>query len=48
MFRTLLVEDNLRLVVFRDNLQLQFFSMAIAEAADGVEALEKIRSFPQI
>jgi DNA-binding NarL/FixJ family response regulator len=45
MFRTILVEDNL---VFReslrDSLQLQFPSMKIAEAGDGLEALEKIDS----
>lgn len=46
MFKTLIVEDN---TVFRQSLNaelsLRFPSMAIAEAADGKDAMEKIDSF---
>jgi DNA-binding NarL/FixJ family response regulator len=47
MFKTMLVEDNpsFRQLV-RNNLQDQFPSMDIIEAADGVEALQKIDSHP--
>ncbi len=47
MFRTMLVEDSpsFRQVV-KDNLQEQFPSMDIIEAADGVEAFQKIDSDP--
>ena len=47
MFRTMLVEDNpsFRQVV-KNNLQDIFPSMDIIEAADGVEALQKIDSHP--
>lgn len=47
MFRTMLVEDSpsFRQVV-KDNLQDQFPSMGIIEAADGVEALQKIDGRP--
>jgi DNA-binding NarL/FixJ family response regulator len=47
MFRTMLVEDSFssRQVV-KDNLQDQFPSMEIIEAADGVEALQKIDGRP--
>ncbi len=45
MFKTMIVEDN---VVFReslrDSLRLRYPSMEIAEAGDGVEALERIDS----
>ena len=45
MFKVMLVEDN---GIFRESLrsslQLKFPSMEIAEAGDGVEALEKIDS----
>jgi DNA-binding NarL/FixJ family response regulator len=47
MFRTILVEDSssFRQVV-KDNLQDQFPSMEIIEAADGVEAFQKIDRRP--
>ena len=47
MFRTMLVEDSssFRQVV-KDNLQDQFPSMEIIEAADGVEAVQKIDGRP--
>jgi len=47
MFRTMLVEDSssFRQVV-KDNLQDQFPSMGIIEAADGVEAFHKLDSHP--
>lgn len=47
MFKTMLVEDSpsFRQVV-KDNLQDQFPSMDIMEAADGVEAFQKIDSHP--
>lgn len=47
MFRTMLVEDSssFRQVV-KDNLQDQFPSIEIIEAADGVEALQKIDGRP--
>jgi DNA-binding NarL/FixJ family response regulator len=47
MFRTMLIEDNpsFRQIV-KDNLQDQFPSMEIIEAADGVEAFQKIDSHP--
>ena len=47
MFRTMLVEDSpsFRQVV-KDNLQDQFPSMDIIEAADGAEAFQKIDSYP--
>ena len=47
MFKTMLVEDSTsfrRLV--KDNLQDQFPSMDIIEAADGIEAFQKIDSHP--
>jgi len=49
MFKTMLVEDN---VLFReslrDGLQLNFPSMEIIEAGDGVEALKKILFQPNL
>ena len=47
MFRTVLVEDSssFRQLV-KDNLQDQFPSMDIIEAADGVEAFQKIDGHP--
>ena len=47
MFRTMLVEDNpsFRQLVKLD-LQSQFSSMTITEAADGVEAFQEIGSHP--
>ena len=47
MFHTMLVEDSpsFRQVV-KDNLQDQFPSMDIIEAADGVEAFQKIDGHP--
>jgi len=47
MFRTMLVEDSrsFRQLV-KDNLQDQFPSMDIIEAADGVEAFQKIDDHP--
>jgi DNA-binding NarL/FixJ family response regulator len=47
MFRTMLVEDNpsFRQIV-KDNLQDLFPSMEIVEAADGVQAFEKIDFHP--
>ncbi len=47
MFRTMLVEDSpsFRQVV-KDNLQDQFPSMEIIEAADGAEAFQKIDGRP--
>ena len=47
LFRTMLVEDNssFRQVV-KNNLQDQFPSMDIIEAADGIEAFQKIDSHP--
>ena len=46
MFKTLLVEDNRTFrEAIRDNLRSQFPSMAIAEAGNGMEALEKVSSF---
>jgi CheY-like chemotaxis protein len=45
MFRALLVEDSPSFrQVAKNNLQDQFPSMDIIEAADGVEALQKIDS----
>lgn len=45
MFKTMLVEDNLIFrESFKDTLQLEFPSMEIVEAGNGVEALEKIDS----
>jgi DNA-binding NarL/FixJ family response regulator len=47
MFRTMLVEDSFSFrQVVKDNLQDQFPSMEIIEAADGVEALQKIDGRP--
>jgi len=47
MFRTMLVEDSFSFrQVVKDNLQDQFPSMDIIEAADGVEALQKIDGRP--
>jgi DNA-binding NarL/FixJ family response regulator len=47
MFRTMLVEDSFSFrQVVKDNLQDQFSSMEIIEAADGVEALQKIDGRP--
>ena len=47
MFKTILVEDNpLFRQIIKNNLQDQFPSMDIIEAADGVEALQKIDSHP--
>ncbi len=50
MFKVMLIEDNRPFrETIRDNLQSQFPSMVIAEARDGVEALQKISSFgPQL
>ena len=47
MFKTMLVEDNssFRQLV-KNNLQEQFPSMKIIEAADGIEAFQKIDSHP--
>jgi len=47
MFKTMLVEDNssFRQLV-KNDLQSQFPSMDIIEAADGVEAFQKIDSHP--
>jgi DNA-binding NarL/FixJ family response regulator len=46
MFKTMLVEDNPSFrQLFKNNLQDQFPSMDIIEAADGVEALQKIDSY---
>ena len=47
MFRTMLVEDNhsFRQVV-KDNLRDQFPSMDVIEAADGIQAFQKIDSHP--
>ena len=49
MFRTMLVEDSssFRQVV-KDNLQDQFPSMEIIEAADGAEAFQKIDGRPHL
>ena len=47
MFRTMLVEDSFSFrQVVKDNLQDQFPSMEINEAADGAEALQKIDGRP--
>ncbi|MGZ4857291.1 MAG: response regulator transcription factor [Methanobacteriaceae archaeon] len=47
MFRTMLVEDSYSFrQVVKDNLQDQFPSMEIIEAADGVEAVQKIDGRP--
>jgi len=47
MFRTMLVEDSsLFRQLLKHNLQDQFPSMDIIEAADGVEALQKIDGHP--
>jgi DNA-binding NarL/FixJ family response regulator len=47
MFRTMLVEDSSSFgQVVKDNLRDQFPSMDIIEAADGVEAFQKIDSHP--
>jgi len=47
MFKTILVEDSpLFRQMIKNNLQDQFPSMEIIEAADGVEALQKIDSHP--
>jgi len=47
MFNTMLVEDNfLFMQLVESNLQDQFPSMEISEAADGAEALQKIKSHP--
>jgi DNA-binding NarL/FixJ family response regulator len=47
MFKTMLVEDSTSFrQVVKDNLQDQFPSMDIIEAADGVEAFQKIDSHP--
>jgi len=47
MFTTMLVEDNTSFrQVVKNNLQDQFPSMDIIEAADGVEAFQKIDSHP--
>lgn len=47
MFRTMLVEDSFSFrQVVKDNLQDQFPSIGIIEAADGVEALQKIDGRP--
>jgi DNA-binding NarL/FixJ family response regulator len=47
MFRIMLVEDNPSFrQVLKNNLQDQFPSMDIIEAADGIEALKKIDSHP--
>jgi len=47
MFNTMLVEDNFLLMqLVESNLQDQFPSMEISEAADGAEALQKIKSHP--
>ena len=45
MFNTMLVEDNFLIMqLVESKLQDQFPSMEISEAADGVEALQKIKS----
>ena len=47
MFKTMLVEDSTSFrQVVKNNLQDQFPSMDIIEAADGVEAFQKIDSHP--
>jgi DNA-binding NarL/FixJ family response regulator len=47
MFRTMLVEDNPSFrQILKDNLQDLFPSMEIVEAADGVQAFEKIDFHP--
>jgi len=47
MFRTMLVEDSTSFrQVVKNNLQDQFPSMDIIEAADGIEALKEIDSYP--
>jgi DNA-binding NarL/FixJ family response regulator len=47
MFRTILVEDSLSFrQIVKINLQDQFPSMDIVEAADGVEAFQKIEAHP--
>jgi len=47
MFKTMLVEDNTSYrQVVKNDLQSQFPSMNIIEAADGVEAFQKIDSHP--
>jgi DNA-binding NarL/FixJ family response regulator len=47
MFRTMLIEDNPSFrQILKDSLQDQFPSMEIIEAADGVEAFQKIDSHP--
>ena len=47
MFKTMLVEDSTSFrQVVKNNLQDQFPSMDIIEAVDGVEAFQKIDSYP--
>lgn len=47
MFKTMLVEDNPSFrQLLKNHLQDQFPSMKIIEAADGIEALQKIDSHP--
>lgn len=47
MFKTMLVEDSTSFrQVVKTNLQDQFPSMDVIEAADGVEAFQKINSHP--
>ncbi|HYA91647.1 MAG TPA: response regulator transcription factor [Thermodesulfobacteriota bacterium] len=47
MFKTILVEDSFSFrQIVKINLQDQFPSMDIVEAADGVEALQKIEAHP--
>ena len=47
MFKTMLVEDSTSFrQIVKDNLKDQYPSMDIIEAADGVEAYEKIDSHP--
>jgi DNA-binding NarL/FixJ family response regulator len=48
MFKTMLVEDNTSFrQIVKNNLLDQFPSMDIIEAADGVEAFQKIDSHPR-
>jgi DNA-binding NarL/FixJ family response regulator len=47
MFKTMLVEDNASFrQVVKSNLQVQFPSMEVIEAADGAEAFQKFDSYP--
>ena len=47
MFKTMIVEDSTSFrTLVKDNLQDQFPSMNVIEAADGVEAFQKINSHP--